>query len=346
MTEQQRLQRAHMLIIRHAAGSAPASAWCEVNPDTSDQSDAEMAEMYEREVEWLVQWLRKHPEFSLRDGPFGVPRSKWCIGVDGRPCGKKVPRRRKRCTACADEQIRLNRRGYNRTYFRTHREPLNAKRNERRSRQHQRERDAAAAVAEQKRGANRPEVTVDKRTGKLRIYDPRTGKDWIFGRHAKPKERAPRRPLPLGEQSLTQPDRLPKRRCKICVHPDRAVIDTALLQGVSLRTVAGRHGLSATALHRHRRRHVTEPTVGDILAPDNIGHFWREWDGTKWQRIASPRREHLKEVQGRPVDIRWRTGWNDYGITSSPCRKVYRRRRARTPSTASQALPRGRLRNN
>ena len=323
MTEQQRLQRAHMLVIRHAAGSAPASAWCEVNPDTSDQSDAEMAEMYEREVEWLVQWLRKHPEFSLRDGPFGVPRPKWCIGVDGRPCGKKVPRRRKRCTACAAEQIRLNRRGYNRTYFRTHREPLNAKRNERRSRQQQRERDAAAAVAEQKRGANRPEVTVDKRTGKLRIYDP--------------KERAPRRSLPS----------LAKRRCKICAHPDRAAIDTALLQGVSLRTVAGRHGLSSTALHRHRRWHMTEPSVGDILAPDNVvGTFWREWDGTKWQRIASPRREHLKEVQGRPVDIRWRTGWNDYGITSSPCRKVYRRRRARTPSTAPQALPRGRLRNN
>ena len=56
MTE---LQRAHMLVIRHAAGCSPALAWCEVNPDTSDQSDAEMAEMYEREMDWLVQWLKK-----------------------------------------------------------------------------------------------------------------------------------------------------------------------------------------------------------------------------------------------------------------------------------------------
>ena len=182
MTELQRLQRAHMLVIRHAAGCSPASAWSKVNPDTSDLSDAEMAEMYKREVDWLVQWLQKHPEFSLRDGPFGVPRPKWCIGVDGRPCGKKVPRRRKRCTACADEQIRLNRRGYNLTYFRSHREPLNAKRNERRGRQLQRER---AAVAEQKeertacqhgadgrRQANREEVPL--RPQDRRVLVPRT----------------------------------------------------------------------------------------------------------------------------------------------------------------------------
>ncbi len=180
MTELQRLQRAHMLVIRHAAGSSPASAWCEVNRDTSDQSDAEMAEMYEREVDWLVQWLQKHPEFSLRDGPFGVPRPKWCIGVDGRPCGKKVPRRRKRCTACAAEQIRLNRRVYNLTYFRSHREPLNAKRNERRGRQLQRERAAVAEQKEKERRANMVRMVVDKRTGKKYLYDPRTGEyeDW------------------------------------------------------------------------------------------------------------------------------------------------------------------------
>ena len=78
------------------------------------------------------------------------------------------------------------------------------------------------------------------------------------------------------------------RRCTVCVHPDRATIDAELLQGISYPTVAGRHGLSTTAVYRHRRRHVDAPTVGDIVVPVDRGDFWREWDGTKWQRIAAP----------------------------------------------------------
>ncbi|MDE0228290.1 MAG: hypothetical protein OXJ62_05480, partial [Spirochaetaceae bacterium] len=40
----------------------------------------------------------------------------------------------------------------------------------------------------------------------------------------------------------------PKPRCKTCAHPDRAAIDAELLQGVSLRTVGGRYGISSSAL--------------------------------------------------------------------------------------------------
>ena len=293
MTELQRLQRAHMLVIRRAADCSPASAWREVSPDTSDQSDAEMAEMYEREVDWLVQWLKKHPEVSLREGTLGEPRPKWCIGVDDRPCGKKILRRRKRCRPCAAEQIRLNRRGYNRNYFRSHKEPLNAKRNERRRRQRQRERDEAAAAAEQaekERHANLPRVIVDERTGKM-------------------------------------------RPCATCTHPDRAAIEAELLlQADSLRTITAHHGISPPALLRHRCRHMTEPSVGDILEPDGKGDSWREWDGTKWQRIDAPRREHLKEVQGRPAVAPWRRGWSIHNNFAFH-RKVYRRKQSRTRST-------------
>ena len=128
------------------------------------------------------------------------------------------------------------------------------------------------------------------------------------------------------------------RPCATCTHPDRAAIEAELLRGVSLRTVAGRHGISSTALHRHRCRHMTEPSVGDILEPDGKGDSWREWDGTKWQRIDAPRREHLKEVQGRPVDVPWRNGWSIHNNFAF-CRRVYRRKQSRTRSTASLTLP-------
>lgn len=120
------------------------------------------------------------------------------------------------------------------------------------------------------------------------------------------------------------------RRCTACAHPERDAIDAALLQGVSLRTVGGHHGISSSALYRHRSRHVDAFTVGDILEPAGAGDGWREWDGTKWQRIAVPRRERLVEVRGRPINASWRTGW----ILADPCplpfiRKTYRRRRPR-----------------
>ncbi|MCY4439995.1 MAG: hypothetical protein OXE53_07280 [Deltaproteobacteria bacterium] len=103
-----------------------------------------------------------------------------------------------------------------------------------------------------------------------------------------------------------------------------------LLQGVSLRTVAGRYGVNYSALYRHRIQHVDAPTVGDIVEPAGDGDVWREWVGTEWQRIAVPRREHLVEVKGRPDDARWRTGWILAGPRSLPVlKKVYRRRRPR-----------------
>jgi hypothetical protein len=119
------------------------------------------------------------------------------------------------------------------------------------------------------------------------------------------------------------------RRCTACTHPDRAAIDAELLQGVlSLRTVAGRHDLSHSALYRHRRRCLHVPTVGDILRPVD-GDVWREWNGAQWRPIAPPRLEHLVEVRGRSVYPSWRTGWIPAGSTTfAVTKKVYRRRRS------------------
>ena len=121
------------------------------------------------------------------------------------------------------------------------------------------------------------------------------------------------------------------RRCTACVHPDRAAIDAALLKGVSYPTVAGRHGLSTSAVFRHRRRHVDAPTVGDIVEPAGKGHFWQEWDGTKWQRIDAPLVKHLLEVTNRSGDVPWRMGYHVVdGLGHFPfTRKVYRRQQTK-----------------
>ena len=178
MTERQRLQRAHMLVVQRAAGCSAATAWRKVNPGIR-ASDKSAAERCRREVDWIAQWLAEHPGVPVPAGDWRETPPKRCIGVADRPCGKELSRRRKRCTACAAEQRRLMRPGYNRNYFRTHRKSLNAKRNKRRRRQHQREGIEAAAAAKQEERVRRADMLrmiVDKRTGKKSILDPRTGK--------------------------------------------------------------------------------------------------------------------------------------------------------------------------
>ena len=46
------------------------------------------------------------------------------------------------------------------------------------------------------------------------------------------------------------------RRCTICGHAERELIDSALVAGTSLRDIAGRHGVSKSALERHKADHL------------------------------------------------------------------------------------------
>lgn len=42
------------------------------------------------------------------------------------------------------------------------------------------------------------------------------------------------------------------RACSVCLHPDKSAIDAALTEGGKLRAVAETHGLSKSAVGRHR----------------------------------------------------------------------------------------------
>ena len=98
------------------------------------------------------------------------------------------------------------------------------------------------------------------------------------------------------------------RRCTACVHPERAAIDDALADGVSLRTVAGRYGLSAGAVHRHLTRHLDKPTIGEIREPGEQDS-WQQWDGRRWVSIQRPNVvDDLIELQ-RNRDAKYRRGW-------------------------------------
>ena len=48
------------------------------------------------------------------------------------------------------------------------------------------------------------------------------------------------------------------RTCTICKHPERGIIEDALLAGTPFRNIAKRSGISITALHRHKHDHMPE----------------------------------------------------------------------------------------
>ena len=178
ITERQRLQRARMLLADRLKQCSPALAWRNANPG-SKASDKSAAEMCRRELVWLSRWLDEHLEGRIPAAGDWRKKPERCIGIPDRPCGEEIPRRQKRCEACAAAQRQLDRRGYKRKHHRSHRELENAKRNERRCRQHQRERDVAATVAELKEIVHRaalPRLKRDRVTGRPYLYYPKTGK--------------------------------------------------------------------------------------------------------------------------------------------------------------------------
>ncbi len=53
-------------------------------------------------------------------------------------------------------------------------------------------------------------------------------------------------------------------RCTACAHEARDAIDEALARGSSLRALAGRFGVSASALQRHNARHIRPAIVAAV----------------------------------------------------------------------------------
>jgi|GEM_PF-2234259 len=105
------------------------------------------------------------------------------------------------------------------------------------------------------------------------------------------------------------------KRCSTCVHPNRAIIDALLREDkLSLRTIGGRHGLSSSALHRHRTRHLGLPIVGDLKIPETLemtynGLFLYRWNGEVWECVFTdgevPTKRMVpqlgRRVDGKPV---------------------------------------------
>ncbi|HHY08275.1 MAG TPA: hypothetical protein GX530_07090 [Corynebacteriales bacterium] len=47
------------------------------------------------------------------------------------------------------------------------------------------------------------------------------------------------------------------RRCSVCNHPKREAIDRAIISGTPIRDIAGRFGVSKSAVYRHKK-HIPE----------------------------------------------------------------------------------------
>ena len=120
------------------------------------------------------------------------------------------------------------------------------------------------------------------------------------------------------------------RPCSSCAHVDREQIDAELLQGISLRTVASRHGMSASALHRHRTAHVDGPTVADLLQPADQSDCWRRFDSSEWQPCSTPKAEDLTELRCRPESYRTNYSKELHGYF---VRRTYRLRRSKSRSS-------------
>lgn len=60
------------------------------------------------------------------------------------------------------------------------------------------------------------------------------------------------------------------RHCSVCTHPNRADIDRALVNGSAYRDVAGRFGLSKSAVARHQAEHLPAALVQGAAARDEV----------------------------------------------------------------------------
>ena len=59
------------------------------------------------------------------------------------------------------------------------------------------------------------------------------------------------------------------RTCTVCTHAEREAIDRALVaDGSALRDIAGQHGLSKSAVERHKAEHIPEQLVAAQRAED------------------------------------------------------------------------------
>ncbi len=65
-------------------------------------------------------------------------------------------------------------------------------------------------------------------------------------------------------------------KCSVCQHAVRDALDSSLIRGGPLRNLAGRHGLSSTALHRHKNCRLASNPRAPLEVGDASGAVYRE----------------------------------------------------------------------
>ena len=167
MTPAARRARAELLLMMRVISKTPhAEAWRAARPNAKC-NDSSAGELVRRELRWLDDVReREAEERRAQSGPLDMlfggfnsgvmpdmmfaesepdetneqrsdapQKAKRCEGVAGRQCEQKIPalRNQKRCATCAKETRKLQKRGYNRTYYQANRVRLCKKLRERRN---------------------------------------------------------------------------------------------------------------------------------------------------------------------------------------------------------------------
>jgi hypothetical protein len=65
---------------------------------------------------------------------------------------------------------------------------------------------------------------------------------------------------------MTKRKAIKAARCKVCGHPDRALIEQIRIAGASLDTIAAKYNVSRDAIWRHMAKHVSEEMRAEYLA--------------------------------------------------------------------------------
>ena len=79
------------------------------------------------------------------------------------------------------------------------------------------------------------------------------------------------------------------RRCTVCDHETRTSIETALISGAPLRDIAGRYGVSKSALERHKADHL----------PAGLAKAREAEEAARADDLLS----HVRGLQGRTLAI-------------------------------------------
>ena len=199
MTTAARRARAELLLMMRVISKTPhAEAWRAVRPNARCNASS-AAELVRRELRWLDDVReREAEERRAQSGPLDMlfggfnpdiliaesepdepseepappQKTRRCEGVAGRQCEQKIPAlwNQKRCATCAKETWKLQKQGYNRTYYQANRVRLCKKLRERRNLQPLR--DLIKEERERRAALPRVELGPDNR---LYLYHPTTG---------------------------------------------------------------------------------------------------------------------------------------------------------------------------